>query len=154
MLRQSEGKSLGFEIPQSATGRTEVRTGRVIRSVRAAPNAWQTLGNEFRLETAGDFLSAAADRRSIEVDARLRFQMPGQRFVRGARRRRNPEGRPAFWKLDSDGQRHPRWESNLTGGLRWEAHTSGRAPSAARFDPGRRVTLEQRKRQASSRRRR
>jgi len=143
LLRQYEGKSLGFEIRNPATGKPEVRTGRVIRSGYVPhQNAWQTFGNEFASRQQA-ILSGGGGSPIIEVDGKLQFSLPGQPLFEALAA--DAILKPTvLWKLDSDraGTRQVEF-SYLTGGLRWEATYNVVAPERGdRFDLVGWVTLE------------
>lgn len=143
LLRQYEGKTLAFEVRNPATGKPEIRTGRVIRSGYVPhPNAWQTFGGEFAARQQA-ILSGGGGSPIVEVDGKLQFSLPGQPLFEALSA--DAILKPTvLWKLDSDraGSRQVEF-SYLTGGLRWEATYNVVAPERGdRFDLVGWVTLE------------
>jgi hypothetical protein len=143
LLSQSEGKTLQFQWINPATGKREIRTGRLIRSGYVPHQyAWQTFGNEFAMRQQG-ILAGGGSMPIVEVDGKIQFSLPGEPLfdALGADAILKPT---ILWRLWSGrAGAHEVEMSYLTGGMRWEATYNVVAPEKGdRFDLVGWVTLE------------
>ncbi|HEU4403037.1 MAG TPA: DUF4139 domain-containing protein [Candidatus Polarisedimenticolia bacterium] len=143
LLRQYEGKTLQFQWMNPATGKPEIRTGRVIRSGYVPHQAaWQTFGGEYMARQQA-IMSGGGSSPIVEVDGKIQFNLPGQPLfdALGADAILKPT---ILWKLWSDhGGARDVEMSYITGGMRWEATYNLVAPEKGdRFDLVGWVTLD------------
>jgi hypothetical protein len=145
LLKQSEGKILQFQTVNPATGKVEIRTGRVIRSGYLPRSyAWQSFGGGVATAPQ-EVLEGGGSSPIIEMDGRIQFALPGLPLFEtpGADAILKPT---IQWTLESARPGGHEVEfSYLTGGMRWEATYNLVAPEKGdRFDLVGWVTLENR----------
>ncbi len=145
LLLKSEGKTIGFEIPQP-NGQKSVVRGLVLRSgyaPRVTP--MQTYATRYGVNPAfyNDPFAGAGGQPIIEVDGKISFVLPGRPIFDSL----DPASflKPTLlWRLEAARAGAHRAEiSYLTGGMRWEATYNVVAPEKGDlFDLTGWVTLE------------